>query len=193
METNCSKHCLPQNSQNGHYNCSKTGDKIYFDNWYGRNCTSYCKKPTDGRYSCNNTNGLKMCHPYWPGRNCETHCREYVNGTYICNTTTGLKICNQNWYGYNCTVYCKKTNQNLRTLHLLHDKWFESLPPKLVWSELYMRFIAENQTVPLGTTFVTRLVVRRFVILIGIEVNVQPFVKGKMDPLDIIFVTRVQV
>ncbi|KAL5253060.1 hypothetical protein ACHWQZ_G015723 [Mnemiopsis leidyi] len=61
----CKKFC--QDSQN--FTCNDVGDKVCEPHFYPENnCSTYCS-PVEGRYSCDNITGAKIC------TNCTDHCK----------------------------------------------------------------------------------------------------------------------
>eukprot|EP00794_Sanderia_malayensis_P018749 gene18749-20639_t len=58
-------------------------------------CKTFCKGFNDdinGHYTCNTTDGSKICMKDWYG----SECKKY-----------GSKICMRDWYGHECKKYCQ--------------------------------------------------------------------------------------
>ncbi|XP_059481287.1 protein jagged-1b isoform X2 [Neocloeon triangulifer] len=98
----CTSFCRPRNDKFGHYNCSKTGEKICMEGWQGNNCdVAICKKGCSQHGKCDRP-GECDCRQGWEGELC-TKCSPYPGCKHgYCSNKPWECICNDNWGGILC-------------------------------------------------------------------------------------------
>ncbi len=76
--------------------------------YYGPECSVYCVPRNDsiGHYTCDESDGMKICLPDYYGPECSIYCvpSDNSSGHYLCDETDGSKICLPDFGGENCTM-----------------------------------------------------------------------------------------
>ena len=143
--SNCTKYCIPQDDNNGHYTCdNKTGEIVCRDGWQNPDsncvegeamihalmmmfqstyflffclvaCSVFCSK--DGG-TCDD-HGDCVCNDGWSGDNCSTPiCAEDCSGTGGYCNSPGECTCYPTWTGDNCdTKLCDKCSNETGHCH----------------------------------------------------------------------------
>lgn len=87
------------------------------ENYYGKNCTTFCEAHDDdvnGHYTCNEDGSIHCLENHY-GEHCTTFCvaqEDDMNGYYTCNED-GSICCRENYYGENCTTFCEAQEDDM--------------------------------------------------------------------------------